>query len=358
MFRTSGVCSTTPATFIWETLHQLFEKLELLAVYRKRFFSHRQRPEDSVNSFLGYLRKFTLKAFDRLSPVECKENICERFYVGFRNCCLCNKLTLRPAENLSIALIMARVCKAPEQLNEKKAAEKRALHFGQNPLTLIGSPDGESLTVTSPAIAVSMKPLSVSSSSSKETVLFLVDTCSLIRAQLADRLTEHRKAPVKPVRLLAASSAEVRVTSLSSRVPIGSFSLEHQFIACPNLHREAILRVDYLGCSKGLLDLRDNQMTTRSSVVGLEEGRLAEVCSALDSRTKTSSEIEKLNTLRLDKTLPATSTQLVYTLSTFRDVFALGDDAPRRTSVVQHETDTSNHRPIKQALRRLRAHYK
>ncbi|KAF7260948.1 hypothetical protein EG68_02212 [Paragonimus skrjabini miyazakii] len=51
------------------------------------------------------------------------------------------------------------------------------------------------------------------------------------------------------------------------------------------------------------------------------------------------------------------STQLVYTLSKFRNVFALGDDAPGRTSVVQHEIDASNHRPIRQAPRRLPVHY-
>ncbi|KAF6773291.1 hypothetical protein AHF37_08115 [Paragonimus kellicotti] len=42
MFRTTGVRPTAPATVIWETLRQLFEKLELPAVYRERFFSRRQ----------------------------------------------------------------------------------------------------------------------------------------------------------------------------------------------------------------------------------------------------------------------------------------------------------------------------
>ncbi|KAF6777338.1 hypothetical protein AHF37_03843 [Paragonimus kellicotti] len=64
MFRTTGVRPTAPATVIWETLRQLFEKLELPAVYRERFFTRRQRPEESVDSFLRDLRELASRAFN------------------------------------------------------------------------------------------------------------------------------------------------------------------------------------------------------------------------------------------------------------------------------------------------------
>ncbi|KAF7245307.1 hypothetical protein EG68_10393 [Paragonimus skrjabini miyazakii] len=70
MFRTAGVRPTAPAPVIWETLRQLFEKLELPAVYRERFFSRRQRPEELVNSFLKDLRELAPKAFKQLNPFE------------------------------------------------------------------------------------------------------------------------------------------------------------------------------------------------------------------------------------------------------------------------------------------------
>ncbi|KAF6772226.1 hypothetical protein AHF37_08767 [Paragonimus kellicotti] len=279
MFRTTGVRPTAPATVIWETLRQLFEKLELPAVYRERFFSRRQRPEESVDSFLRDLRELASRAFKQLTPVECERNICERFCMGLRNRVLRNKFILKPAENLSAALMKARGCEALEQLDEKRAADqqylnpkrilppvfptggerwyrqrfgRRARHCGHNPLNRSSSRKD---------IAVYMKPLSVRGSINKETVLFLVDTgasCSLIRAQLAARLTEHRNAPVKPVRLFAANGTEMRVaSSLSARVQLGSFSGEHQFLACPNLQWEVILGMDFLGRFGGVLKFKE-----------------------------------------------------------------------------------------------------
>ncbi|KAF6779564.1 hypothetical protein AHF37_00894 [Paragonimus kellicotti] len=226
MFRTTGVRPTAPATVIWETLRQLFEKLELPAVYRERFFTRRQRPEESVDSFLRDLRELASRAFKQLTPVECERNICERFCMGLRNRVLRNKFILKPAENLSAALMKARGCEALEQLDEKRAAEeslclafsqhslnpkqipppnrpavptgdecwycqrfgRRARHCGHNPLNRSSSRKGESLIVSyealssviSPDIAVNMKPLSVRGSINKETVLFLVDTGGLL----------------------------------------------------------------------------------------------------------------------------------------------------------------------------------
>ncbi|KAF7243131.1 hypothetical protein EG68_10359 [Paragonimus skrjabini miyazakii] len=179
-----------------------------------------------------------------------------------------------------------------------------------------------------------MKPLSVRGSTNKEAILFLVDTgasCSLIRAQLADRLTKHRRSPTKLVCLLAANGTEMRVaSSLFAGVQLGSFSGEHHFLACPSLQWKAILGMDFLGRFGGVLHLRDSQISIGSCVVGFEKGRPADVCSIVD--WKTAFEVEVLNPLRSYKTLLAMLTQLVHTLSKFRDVFALGDDAPGRTS--------------------------
>ncbi|KAF7234328.1 hypothetical protein EG68_12087 [Paragonimus skrjabini miyazakii] len=105
MFRTTGVRPIAPASVIWEALRQLFEKLELPAVYGERFFNRHQRPGESVDSFLRGLQELALKTFKQLTPVECERNICERFCMGLRNRGLRNKFILRPAENLSVALI-------------------------------------------------------------------------------------------------------------------------------------------------------------------------------------------------------------------------------------------------------------
>ncbi|KAF8563147.1 hypothetical protein P879_11847 [Paragonimus westermani] len=238
---------------------------------------------------------------------------------------------------------------------------------GHNPPTGSRSPKGESLTlyealcsVISPKCVVNVKPLSVRGSINKEPVLFLVDTgalCSLIHSRLAARLTKHWTAPAKPVRLLAANGTEMQVALfLSASVQLGSFSGEHQFLACPHLQWKAILGMDFLRRFGGVLNLKDSQMTIGSCLVGPERGRPAEVCSTVDSEAETSFEIEVLNPLRSDKSLSPMTTQLIHVLSKFKDVFALGNDAPGRTSVVQHEIDTSDHRPIRQALRRLPMH--
>ncbi|KAF7260947.1 hypothetical protein EG68_02211 [Paragonimus skrjabini miyazakii] len=161
---------------------------------------------------------------------------------------------------------------------------RRAQHCDHNPPIRPGPRKGESMTVSyealssviSPEIVVNMKPLSVRSSINKEAILFLADTgasCSLIRAQLADRLTKHRRAPIKLVRLLAANGTEMRVaSSLSAGVQLGSCSGEHHFLACPNLQWEAII-----GRFGGLLNLGNSQMTIGSCVVGLEKSQSAEV---------------------------------------------------------------------------------
>ncbi|KAF6770796.1 hypothetical protein AHF37_10508, partial [Paragonimus kellicotti] len=256
--------------------------------------------------------------------------------LGLRNRGLRNKFILKPAENLSAALMKARGCEALEQLDEKRAAEeslclafsqhslnpkqipppnrpavptgdecwycqrfgRRARHCGHNPLNRSSSRKGESLIT----LAFNMKTLSVRYGTNEGAALFLVDTeasCSLIRAQLAARLTEHRNAPVKPVRLFAANGTEMRVaSSLSARVQLGSFSGEHQFLACPNLQWEVILGMDFLGRFGGVLNLKNSQMTIGSCVVGLKGGRPTEVCSAFDSKTETSFETEVLNPLR------------------------------------------------------------
>ncbi|KAF7234385.1 hypothetical protein EG68_11882 [Paragonimus skrjabini miyazakii] len=142
MFRSTGVRPTAPAPVIWETLRQLFEKLELPAVYRERFFSRRQRPEESVDSFLRDLRELVPKAFKQLNPVSCERNICERFCMGLRNRDLRNKFILKPAESLSVALIKARGCEALEQFYEKRAAEESiCLAFSQHSLNPKQTPD-------------------------------------------------------------------------------------------------------------------------------------------------------------------------------------------------------------------------
>ncbi|KAA3670196.1 uncharacterized protein DEA37_0007787 [Paragonimus westermani] len=219
MFRTTGVRLTTPAAVIWKTLRQLFEKLELPAVYREIFFSRRQKPEESVDRFLRDLRQLASKAFRHLAPIECERNICERFCMGLRNRDLRNKFILKPADGLSVALKKARGCGVLKQLDEKRAAEdsiclalrqhsltpeplprgshpavpvggecwyckrfgRRAQHCGQNPPIGSRSPMSESLTlhealssVISPKF-VNMKPLSIRSRINKEPALFLVD---------------------------------------------------------------------------------------------------------------------------------------------------------------------------------------
>ncbi|KAF5393986.1 hypothetical protein PHET_12484 [Paragonimus heterotremus] len=174
--------------------------------------------------------------------------------MGLRNRSMRNKFILKSTESLSVALIRARGCEALEQLDEKRAAEesiclafsqhslnakpiprpnrpviptreeccycqqsdRRAQHCGHNPPIRPSPRKGESMiisyealsSVISPEIVVNMKSSSVRGSINKEAILFLVDTGvsrSLIRAQLVDRLTKHRRAPVKPVRLLAAN---------------------------------------------------------------------------------------------------------------------------------------------------------
>ncbi|KAA3674184.1 uncharacterized protein DEA37_0001986 [Paragonimus westermani] len=405
MFRTTGVRPTAPAAVIWETLRQLFEKIELPAVYRETFFSRRQEPEESVDRFLRVLRELASKAFKHLSSVECERNICERFCMGLRNRELRNKFILKPAESLSVALTKARGCEALEQLDEKRAAKdsiclafrqhsltpeplprrnqlavpvggecwyckrfgRRAQHCGHNPPIGSRSPKGESLTlhealssVISPK-CVYMKPLSVRGRINKEPILFLVDTgasCSLIHSRLAARLTKHRTAPANPVRLLAANGTEMQVASfLSASVQLGSFSGEHQFLACPHLQWKAILGMDFLGHFGGVLNLKDSQMTIGSCLVDLEKGRPADACSAVDSKAEVPFVSEVLNHLKSDESLLPMKTQLIHLLSEFKDVFALGNDAPGRTNWVQHEIDTSDHRPIRHAPRRLPVHY-
>ncbi|KAA3678986.1 uncharacterized protein DEA37_0011743 [Paragonimus westermani] len=136
VFRTTGVRPTAPAPVIWETLRQLFEKPELPAVYREKFSSHRQKPEESVGSVLRDLRELASKTFKHLAPVDCERNICERFCMGLRNWDLRNKFILKPPENLSVALTKAAGCEALEQLDEKRAAEDSiCLAFCQHSLT-------------------------------------------------------------------------------------------------------------------------------------------------------------------------------------------------------------------------------
>ncbi|KAF8571946.1 hypothetical protein P879_01355 [Paragonimus westermani] len=341
MFRTSGVRPTASAAVIWDTLRQLFVKLERPVVYLEKFFSRLQKPEESVDRFLGDLWELALKAFRHLAPVECERNICERFCMGLRSRDLRNKFILEQAENLSGALTKARGCEALEQLDEKRADsvclafrqhsitpeplprrnqpaapvgeecwyckrfDVRAQHCGHNPPIGSRSPKGESLTLhealssgTSSKCVVNMKLLSVRSSIDKEHFLFLVNTgasCSLIHSRLAARPTKRRTAPANPVRLLAANSTEMQVgSSLSANVQLGSFSGEHQFLACPHLQWKAILGMDFLGRFGDVLNLKDSQMTIGSCLVDLERGRPAEVCSTVESEVKSPFEIEVL----------------------------------------------------------------
>ncbi|KAF7234776.1 hypothetical protein EG68_11712, partial [Paragonimus skrjabini miyazakii] len=238
IFHTTGICPTPPAPVIWEAL----------------------RREISANG----------------SVWACKPGNAQNF-------------TFKPAENLSVALIKARVCGALEQLDEKQAAEESiCLAFSQHSLKLKPIPRPVRPTILT-EIVVNMKPTSVKGGNNKETALFLIDTeasFSLICAQLADRLTKHQKAPVKPVRLFTANGAEMQVASyLSARVQFVSFSGEHQFLTFPKLQLEAILRMDFLGRFGGVINLKDSQMTIGSCVVGLEKGRPVEVCSTVDSKT-------------------------------------------------------------------------
>ncbi|KAF7231807.1 hypothetical protein EG68_09458 [Paragonimus skrjabini miyazakii] len=124
MFRSKGVRPTAPAPVIRVTLRQFFEKLELPAVHLERFFIRRQRPDESADSFLRDLRELASRVFKQLNPVECWQNICERFCMGLRNRGLRNKFIPKLEESLSIVLIEARGCEALEQLDEKRAAEE------------------------------------------------------------------------------------------------------------------------------------------------------------------------------------------------------------------------------------------
>ncbi|KAA3670085.1 uncharacterized protein DEA37_0000548 [Paragonimus westermani] len=81
MFRTTGVHPKAPVPVIWETPHHLFEKLEPPASHRENS-SRRQRPEESVDSFLrssgtGFSGIQTLDA-SRLRTVleKCERNCC------------------------------------------------------------------------------------------------------------------------------------------------------------------------------------------------------------------------------------------------------------------------------------------
>ncbi|KAF8563146.1 hypothetical protein P879_11846, partial [Paragonimus westermani] len=263
----------------------------------EKFFSRRQRSEKSDDRFLRDLRELASKTFKQLAPVDCERNICEGFYMGLRNRDLRNKDILKPAENLSVVLTKARGCEAlenrpvedsiclafrqhsltPEPLppQNQPAVPVDTHNTGHNPPTGSRSPKGESLTlyealcsVISPKCVVNVKPLSVRGSINKEPVLFLVDTgalCSLIHSRLAARLTKHWTAPAKPVRLLAANGTEMQVALfLSASVQLGSFSGEHQFLACPHLQWKAILGMDFLRRFGGVLNLKDSQMTIGS----------------------------------------------------------------------------------------------
>ncbi|KAA3681428.1 uncharacterized protein DEA37_0009908 [Paragonimus westermani] len=96
---------------------------------------------------------------------------------------------------------------------------------------------------------------------------------------------------------------------------------------------------------------------SRSPKVDLKKGRPAEVCSTVDSKAKAPFEIEVLVPLGSDENLQRVTTQPIHSLSEFKDVFALGYDALGRTSLVQREIDTLDHRPIRQAPQRLPVHY-
>ncbi|KAF8561682.1 hypothetical protein P879_10604 [Paragonimus westermani] len=188
-----------------------------------------------------------------------------------RNRGLRNKFTLRPTENLSVALIKAKGCEALEQLDEKRATEQPiCLACPQSRTHTFAKP------TSCPESVINTKPLSVRGSINKEAVLFLVDTGasrSLIRAQLAVRLTKHLRALKQPVRLLAVNGMKMWVTSLSASAQLGSLSGEYQFLACPNLQREVILGMDFLGRFEGVLNFKGSQMNIGSCVVDLERGR-------------------------------------------------------------------------------------
>ncbi|KAF5398361.1 hypothetical protein PHET_08507 [Paragonimus heterotremus] len=130
MFCLMGVRPTAPAPVIWETPRQLFKKLELPAVYRERFFSRRQRLEESIDGFLRNLRELASNASKQLNPVEC-----ERFCMGLRSRGLRNRFILKPAEILSVTVIKSRGCEALEQLDGKRAADESiCLAFNQQSL--------------------------------------------------------------------------------------------------------------------------------------------------------------------------------------------------------------------------------
>ncbi|KAF6775072.1 hypothetical protein AHF37_05843 [Paragonimus kellicotti] len=119
--------------------------------------------------------------------------------MGLRNRVLRNKFILKPAENLSAAFVNEGGCKAPEQLDEERAAEesiclahsehflnpkripppnrpavptgdecwycqrfgRRARHCGHNPLNRSSSRKGESLIVSYEALSSVIQPESV-----------------------------------------------------------------------------------------------------------------------------------------------------------------------------------------------------
>ncbi|KAF5396154.1 hypothetical protein PHET_10877 [Paragonimus heterotremus] len=109
MFCTAGGRPTALAQVIWESRRQLFEKLKLSVTCREWFFSGRQRPKESVDSFYADLRELTSKTFKRLTPVGCERNICGRFRIIFRNRDQRKKFIIEPAENQPVALMKARV---------------------------------------------------------------------------------------------------------------------------------------------------------------------------------------------------------------------------------------------------------
>ncbi|KAA3672810.1 uncharacterized protein DEA37_0002457 [Paragonimus westermani] len=235
--------------------------------------------------------------------------------MGLRTRKLQNKFILNPTESLSVVLTKARGCEALEQLDEKRAAEDSICSaFHQHSFTPEQLPRRNQ-----PAVPV-------------------VDTgasCSLIHSRLAARLTKHRTAPASPMRLLAANGTKMQVaSSLFACVQLGSFSGEHQFLACPHLQWKVILGMDFLGRFGGVLNLKDSQVTSGSCLVDLEKGRPADVRSALDRKAEAPFEIGVLNPLKSDESLLPMTTQLFHLLSEFKDVFALGNDAPGRTNLV------------------------
>ncbi|KAA3676603.1 uncharacterized protein DEA37_0004881, partial [Paragonimus westermani] len=148
----------------------------------------------------------------------------------------------------------------------------------------------------------------------------------------------------------------------SAGITSGSADAHNTVVTTHRLDRDpqrwkAILGMDFLGRFGGVLNLKGSQITIGSCPVGLERGRPANVCLTVDSKAESSFEIELLNPFRSDGSLSPMMTQLIH-LFKFKDVFALGNDAPSRTSLVQHEIDTSDHRPKRKAPQRLPVHHK